>query len=159
MAISHITTECKRYGCMKNLLACYANCRFSTRCDELRNEIIEKPEQAAADINAYLGERGMRLIQIQFPKRGVKFAEAGRQVSENRPGKSLLRIEGNAVSTGPAAAAVAVTKSGERRALVSKEPRAGIGRRSAPTVALEVEGVRPRPKRRLKARMKNATAL
>jgi hypothetical protein len=44
---------------MKNLLACYANCRFVTRCDELRNEIIEKPEQAATDINSYLGERGL----------------------------------------------------------------------------------------------------
>jgi hypothetical protein len=143
---------------MKNLLACYANCRFSTRCDELRNEIIEKPEQAAADINAYLGERGMRLIQIQFPKRGVKFPEAGRQVSESRPGKGLLRIEGKAVATGRPPAALALEKVGERRGGISKVPGPGVARRSAPAVVLEGEGGRARPKRRLKAGMKKARA-
>ena len=39
MATSLINTECKRYGCIKNLLACYANCRYSTRCDDLKNEV------------------------------------------------------------------------------------------------------------------------
>jgi len=115
MATSYITTECKRYGCMKNLLACYANCRFSGRCDELRNEIIEKPEQATTDINAYLGERGMRLIQIQFPKRGLKFVETGKQASEARAGKSLLRVAAKDVSPGPAS--------------MPKEPRARPKRR------------------------------
>jgi hypothetical protein len=60
---------------MKNLLACYANCRYNTRCDDLRNEVLNKPEQAASDINRYLAERGRKPILIQFPKRGVKFVE------------------------------------------------------------------------------------
>lgn len=75
MAISLINTECKRYGCMKNLLACYANCRYSTRCDDLRNEIINNTEQASSDINKYLSERGKTPIIIQLMKRGLKFSE------------------------------------------------------------------------------------
>src|ERR1051325_9097582 len=76
MAISLINTECKRYGCMKNLLACYANCRYSTKCEDLRNEVISKPEQASTDINKYLSERGRTPITIQLMKRGLKFSEA-----------------------------------------------------------------------------------
>ena len=76
MAISLINTECKRYGCIKNLLACYANCRYSTRCDDLRNEIIDKTELASSDINKYLVERGRTPITIQLMKRGLKFADA-----------------------------------------------------------------------------------
>jgi hypothetical protein len=76
MATSLINTECKRYGCIKNLLACYANCRYSTRCEDLRNEIIEKTDQAASDINNYLASRGAAPISIQVLKRGLKFAEA-----------------------------------------------------------------------------------
>jgi hypothetical protein len=76
MAISLINTECKRYGCIKNLLACYANCRYSTRCDDLRNEIIDKTELASSDINKYLIERGRTPITIQLMKRGLKFADA-----------------------------------------------------------------------------------
>ncbi|HEX8087248.1 MAG TPA: hypothetical protein VF762_00245 [Blastocatellia bacterium] len=75
MAISLINTECKRYGCIKNLLACYANCRYSTRCDDLRNEIINNTEQASSDINKYLSERGKTPIIIQLMKRGLKFSE------------------------------------------------------------------------------------
>lgn len=75
MATSLINTECKRYGCMKNLLACYANCRYSSRCDDLRNEIFPKPEQAASDINSYRRERELSAIEIQFLKRGVKFVD------------------------------------------------------------------------------------
>ncbi len=73
MAVSHVTIECKRYGCMKNLLACYANCRYNTRCEELRNEVMPRTEEAAKDINSYLTERGRTPIAIQFPKRGLKF--------------------------------------------------------------------------------------
>src|ERR1051325_1697933 len=79
MAISLINTECKRYGCMKNLLACYANCRYSTRCEDLRNEIIDKTELASGDINKYLTERGRAPITIQFLKRGLKFADAAKE--------------------------------------------------------------------------------
>ncbi|HEX8186315.1 MAG TPA: hypothetical protein VF747_16235, partial [Blastocatellia bacterium] len=70
-----INTECKRYGCIKNLLACFANCRYSTRCEDLRNEIIDKTELASTDINKYLSERGRTPITIQLMKRGLKFAD------------------------------------------------------------------------------------
>jgi hypothetical protein len=75
MATSLINTECKRYGCMKNLLACYANCRYNSRCDDLRNEILPNLEQAANDINAYRRERELSSIEIQLMKRGVKFVD------------------------------------------------------------------------------------
>jgi hypothetical protein len=82
MATSSINTECKRYGCMKNLLACYANCRYNSRCDELRKEIESKSEQAALDINTYLSSIGKGPIAIQFPKRGLKFIEANQKKPE-----------------------------------------------------------------------------
>jgi hypothetical protein len=88
MAISLINTECKRYGCMKNLLACYANCRYSTRCEDLRNEIIDKTELASSDINKYLTERGRTPITIQLMKRGLKFADTVKADVENSTAKS-----------------------------------------------------------------------
>ena len=75
MATSLINIECKRYGCMKNLLACYANCRFNTRCDELRADVLVNKEQATADINAYRATRGAAPIEIQPLKRGLKFVD------------------------------------------------------------------------------------
>jgi hypothetical protein len=75
MATSLINTECKRYGCMKNLLACYANCRYNGRCDDLRNEILPNLEQAANDINTYRRERELSSIEIQLLKRGLKFVD------------------------------------------------------------------------------------
>lgn len=94
MSASHINTECKRYGCIKNLLACYANCRYSARCDDLRNELIDKTEIAARDINTYLGQRGLPPITVQLQKRGVKFPQAAasqvnlkRRASPSPPGK------------------------------------------------------------------------
>ncbi|MGA9772060.1 MAG: hypothetical protein WBV94_23715 [Blastocatellia bacterium] len=75
MAASLINTECKRYGCIKNLLACYANCRYSGRCDDLKTEILDKTDQAAKDISTYLVERGRKPITIQIMKRGVKFTD------------------------------------------------------------------------------------
>ncbi len=75
MATSLINTECKRYGCMKNLLACYANCRYNGRCDDLRNEILPNLEQAANDINTYRRERALSSIEIQLLKRGLKFVD------------------------------------------------------------------------------------
>src|SRR5436309_640882 len=75
MATSLINTECKRYGCRKNLLACYANCRYNTRCEELRSEVTVNFEQATKDINGYRQEHGLNLVEIQMPKRGLKFAE------------------------------------------------------------------------------------
>ena len=79
MAASTINTECKRYGCMKNLLACFANCRYTMRCDELRNELADKASEAESDINRYLSERGRSPVMVQILKRGVKFDDkAGR---------------------------------------------------------------------------------
>ena len=75
MATSLINIECKRYGCMKNLLACYANCRFNTRCDEIRGEVVANQGQATADINAYRASRGAAPIEIQPLKRGLKFVD------------------------------------------------------------------------------------
>lgn len=75
MAVSSINTECKRYGCIKNLLACYANCRYNSRCEELKSELTDKTDQATDDINTYLAERGRNPIAIQFLKRGLKFTE------------------------------------------------------------------------------------
>jgi hypothetical protein len=75
MATSLINTECKRYGCMKNLLACYANCRYNSRCDDLRNEILPNLEQAVSDINGYRREREQSVIEIQLLKRGLKFVD------------------------------------------------------------------------------------
>lgn len=75
MATSLINTECKRYGCMKNLLACYANCRYNSRCDDLRNEILPNLEQASNDINTYRRERELSSIEIQLMKRGLKFVD------------------------------------------------------------------------------------
>src|ERR1044072_806451 len=75
MAASTINVECKRFGCMKNLLACYANCRYTGRCDELRNELVDKTAAAERDINRYLGERGRNPILVQILKRGVRFGE------------------------------------------------------------------------------------
>ncbi len=75
MATSLINTECNRYGCMKNLLACYANCRYNSRCDDLRSEILPKFEQATNDINSYRRERELSSIEIQLMKRGLKFVD------------------------------------------------------------------------------------
>jgi len=86
MAVSHINMECKRYGCMKNLLACYANCRYNGRCEDLRTEVIAKSDQASRDINDYLRERGRTPITIQVMKRGLRFADAPRQQDvESKP--------------------------------------------------------------------------
>jgi len=82
MAVSHINMECKRYGCMKNLLACYANCRYNGRCEDLRTEVIAKSDQASKDINDYLRERGRAPITIQVMKRGLRFADAPRQLAK-----------------------------------------------------------------------------
>jgi hypothetical protein len=76
MASSLVTTECKRYGCMKNLLACFANCRYNTRCEELKNELVDKTDLATRDINQYLFDRGRKPIVIQTMKRGLRFVEA-----------------------------------------------------------------------------------
>ena len=93
MAISRINMECKRYGCMKNLLACYANCRYSGRCDDLRNEVIEKADQAANDINDYLRERGRPPITIQVMKRGLKFTNAPRLQKNSQEIKPVAQIK------------------------------------------------------------------
>jgi hypothetical protein len=89
MAASTINTECKRYGCMKNLLACFANCRYTMRCDELRNELADKATEAESDINRYLSERGRGPVIVQILKRGVKFDDqAGRP--PRKPAKLAL---------------------------------------------------------------------
>src|SRR6476659_5833265 len=90
MATSLINTECKRYGCIKNLLACYANCRYNSKCDDLRTEILDKTDQAASDINAYLGARGRAPVTIQILKRGLKFADVA-HVKKALPEKAERR--------------------------------------------------------------------
>src|SRR5436853_6971001 len=75
MAASTINVECKRFGCVKNLLACYGNCRYTGRCDELRNELVDKTAAAESDINRYLSERGRNPILVQILKRRVKFGD------------------------------------------------------------------------------------
>lgn len=78
--------ECKRYGCMKNLLACYANCRYNGRCEDLRTEVVASADQATKDINDYLRERGRAPITIQVMKRGLRFADAPRpQLKQKNP--------------------------------------------------------------------------
>lgn len=59
---------------MKNLLACYANCRYNSRCEDIRNEIEDKLEQATIDINQYLAEKNSPPIQIQLLTKRLKFA-------------------------------------------------------------------------------------
>ena len=79
---------------MKNLLACYANCRYPMRCDELRNELVDKTAQAETDINQYLKERGRAPILVQILKRGVKFDDrAGRQPRKQIPLPSPPTVE------------------------------------------------------------------
>lgn len=58
---------------MKNLLACYANCRYNTRCDDLKTELADKTDQAERDINQFLRERGQKPIQIKTLTRGLRF--------------------------------------------------------------------------------------
>lgn len=85
MATSLINIECKRYGCMKNLLACYANCRYNTRCDELRGEVLAQLPQATADINTYRATRGAAAIAIQPLKRGLKFVDLSSALKKSTP--------------------------------------------------------------------------
>ena len=147
MAVSRINMECKRYGCMKNLLACYANCRYNGRCDDLKNEVIEKADQAAKDINDYLRERGRPPITIQVMKRGLKFTNAPRlqkSLQEITPVAQIKTLDSNAnseakkVSSKPAdvtavrprskrkkravASAVRTTTSKQVPGLTNKEP-------------------------------------
>ena len=131
MATSLINTECKRYGCRKNLLACYANCRYNTRCDELRSEVETNFEQATTDINTWRKERGMSLIQLQMPKRGLKFVEA-KPLPLTPPRKKTIPV----------------------KSLVAK-PIVGLQRKSSPPTVvekMEVEPSKPPVKRRAKKR-------
>jgi hypothetical protein len=111
MAASLINTECKRYGCMKNLLACFANCRYNTRCDDLRSEIESKTEQAEKDINLYLSQRGDSPVSIQFLKRGLKFAKAAPYPSESVKPKQIKAPLKGAASPRPKLKPVKTEKS------------------------------------------------
>lgn len=131
MAASTINTECKRYGCMKNLLACFANCRYTMRCDELRNELADKTPQAESDINRYLSERGRAPIVVQILRRGVKFDDkAGRRPRPAAEPASLPAVEpglrGKPAGQGKALATA-------RAAIVRPEPprQSDKGRRRA----------------------------
>ena len=113
--------ECKRYGCMKNLLACYANCRYNGRCEELRTEVVAKSDQATKDINDYLRERGRAPITIQVMKRGLRFAEAPKQqvvkksAEEKKPVSLLPRTSNPKRAAEPKAAAPKLKKKTARR--------------------------------------------
>jgi hypothetical protein len=139
MAASTINTECKRYGCMKNLLACFANCRYTMRCDELRNELMDKASEAEGDINRYLSERGRSPVMVQILKRGVKFDDkAGRP-----PRKSLEMALPSAVEAKP-----------RLKLAMSAPPKA----RAKPGLAAEVPGQAVKATRRaVKARKSVAT--
>lgn len=98
MALSQITTECRRYGCMKNLLACFANCRYNTRCVELRNEIEDKTEQAASDINGYLAEKSVPPIRIQLLTKGLKFIPLSK-IEKPKPERKIKSSSGKKTHT------------------------------------------------------------
>ena len=123
MAVSHINMECKRYGCMKNLLACYANCRYNGRCEDLRTEVIAKSDQATRDINDYLRERGRTPITIQIMKRGLRFADAPRQqvIQKSPKEKKLVAL----LPVTPVARQVAESKtvSPKVETLTARRPR------------------------------------
>ena len=143
MAASTINTECKRYGCMKNLLACFANCRYTMRCDELRNELADKASEAESDINRYLSERGRNPILVQILKRGVKFDDpakpAPRQPSAlasttsiaARPRRKPLAKARPAATPRPSLAAAQLPRATPKR-LLSKLCRAGMAAKSPP---------------------------
>jgi hypothetical protein len=140
MAASIINTECKRYGCMKNLLACFANCRYTMRCDDLRNELMDKATEAESDINRYLSERGRSPVIVQILKRGVKFDDkAGRpprkplQIASSSAveAKPRLKLAVNArpaTKAKPGLAAAEVHRQAEKathRAIKTRKPAAG----------------------------------
>ena len=129
MAVSRINMECKRYGCMKNLLACYANCRYSGRCDDLRNEVIEKADQASRDINDYLRERGRAPITIQVMKRGLKFTDAPR-LPKNSP-VSPPAAQLKAVDSIASPSSDAKRVASKAPSLITDRPRSKRKRRAA----------------------------
>lgn len=141
MAASIINTECKRYGCMKNLLACFANCRYTMRCDELRNELMDKATEAESDINRYLSERGRSPVIVQILKRGVKFDDkAGRpprkplqiaspSVVDAKPRLKLAVSARPATNAKPGLAAAELHSQAEkatRRAVKTRKPAAKV---------------------------------
>lgn len=141
MAASTINTECKRYGCMKNLLACFANCRYTMRCDDLRNELMDKAPAAESDINRYLGERGRSPVMVQILKRGVKFDDkAGRpsrkplemavsSAVEAKPRRKLAVSAPSTPSAKPGLAAAKVRSQAEkatRRTVKARKSAAGL---------------------------------
>jgi hypothetical protein len=79
---------------MKNLLACYANCRYNTHCEELKSELLDKTEQATGDINAYLTERGRTPIAIQYLKRGMKFTDVSNTERSSATAGEKKTVEG-----------------------------------------------------------------
>jgi hypothetical protein len=141
MAASTINTGCKRYGCMKNLLACFANCRYTMRCDDLRNELIDKTAAAESDINRYLSERGRSPVIVQILKRGVKFDDkasrpprkpleiASPSAVEAKPRLKLAVNTGPATNTKPGLAAAEVRSQSEkatRRTVKARKSAAGV---------------------------------
>lgn len=174
MATSLINTECKRYGCMKNLLACYANCRYNSRCDDLRNEVLPKLEQATNDINAYRRERELSSIEIQMIKRGVKFVDVAslqKNLAQSRSAKPartkrrkrVLRVRQAVNEKGkpasPREKIKAVTRI-EKPQAIAKKKIAPVPEKSASSIkkrlAVSPEPPRPIVKKRLKAGRKKS---
>lgn len=152
---SLINIECKRYGCIKNLLACYANCRYSGRCDDLKNEILDKTDQAAKDISTYLSERGRKPVTIQIMKRGVRFTDITNvknaipaKVERAKPAPIPTRIKSEIKPLPPRPVVSADSKSGARKEpirLKRKKSRKRVNQKSAPSfsaVASTVANVR-----------------
>ena len=126
MAASTINIECKRYGCMKNLLASFANCRYAARCDELRNELADKVTAAESDINHYLSERGRGPVLVQILKRGVKF--------DDRAARSPRKL---VKPVSPAA--------------INAKPRPGLAGSASPASVAKVKAITKRPRRAKRA--------
>lgn len=127
MTASLINTECKRYGCIKNLLACYANCRYSGRCDDLKNEILDKTDQAARDISAYLGERGRKPVTIQILKRGVKFTDIAnvKNLASAKPARLKARVKSEIKPPAPKPVAGVNAKNGARKEPIKLKRKKG----------------------------------
>ncbi|MFL6274960.1 MAG: hypothetical protein ACJ74G_07080 [Blastocatellia bacterium] len=153
MAASTINTECKRYGCMKNLLACFANCRYVGRCDELRNELSDKTAQAEDDINRYLSERGRNPVLVQLLKRGVKFDDKAARLSRKPVAQAKTKTVAAKISLTPKNSATPGPRPTRRTKPAASEARPTrqvmalpvTAAMTSPRATLRLPAVAPRP--------------
>ena len=138
---------------MKNLLACFANCRYVGRCDELRNELSDKTAQAEDDINRYLSERGRTPVLVQLLKRGVKFDDKTARLSRKPAAQAKPEAVAAKISVTPRISATAGPRPARRTKPAASDARptrrvmalpvtAGM---TSPRAALRLPAVAPRP--------------